>query len=64
MALKGSTEDIRKQYDDLVQALIPMLPPFPEGSTVEEGKVDGIGYRTYVPKEGNGPFPIAIWTHG
>ena len=62
--LKGSPEEIRGQYDALVAALIPMLPPFPEGSTVSEGEVDGVKYRTYVPKEGDGPFPIAIWTHG
>lgn len=62
--LKGTPEEIRAQYDGLVQALLPMLPPFPEGSTITDGDVDGIKYRTYTPKEGDGPFPMAIWTHG
>lgn len=58
--LKGSIEDIRGQFDGLVQALIPMMPPMPEGTNIVEGNVDGIKYRTYTPKEGNGPFPIAL----
>ena len=62
--LKGSPEEIRQMYDGLVQALIPMMPPLPENVTVNEGEVDGIKYRTYTPKEGDGPFPIGIWTHG
>jgi versiconal hemiacetal acetate esterase len=62
--LKGSPEEIRAQYDGLVQALLPMLPPMPEGVDVTEGDVDGIKYRTYTPQEGDGPFPIGIWMHG
>jgi len=62
--LKGSTEEIRAQYDGLVAALIPLLPPFPEGVTVDEGEVDGIKYRTYVPKDVEGPMPIGVWFHG
>ncbi|KAK3056868.1 Telomerase-binding protein [Extremus antarcticus] len=62
--LKGSPEEIRAQYDGLVAALIPMMPPMPEGVDVAEGDVDGVKYRTYTPQEGSGPFPIAIWTHG
>jgi len=62
--LKGSTEEIRAQYDGLVQALMPMLPPFPENTTITEGEADGTKYRTYVPKDGEGPFPIAVWFHG
>lgn len=62
--LKGTPEEIRAQYDGLVQALLPMLPPFPEGCTITDGDVDGVKYRTYTPKEGDGPFPIGVWTHG
>lgn len=62
--LKGSTEEIRAQYDGLVQALMPMLPPFPENTTITEGEEQGTKYRTYVPKDGEGPFPIAVWFHG
>ena len=62
--LKGSAEELRAQFDGLVQALIPMLPPFPENTTIKDGDVDGIKYRVYTPKEGDGPFPIGVWTHG
>ena len=62
--LKGTPEEIRQQFDGLVQALLPLLPPFPENTTIVDGDVDGIKYRTYTPKEGNGPFPIGIWMHG
>ena len=58
--LKGSTEEIRAQYDQLVEALLPMMPPMPENTTVQEGDVEGVKYRTYTPKDGSGPFPIAF----
>ena len=62
--LKGSAEEIKAMYNQLVEALIPMMPAPNENVDVVEGDVDGIKYRTYTPKEGDGPFPIAIWTHG
>jgi versiconal hemiacetal acetate esterase len=62
--LKGTPEEIRAQYDGLVAALMPMMPPMPEGVDVVEGEVDGTKYRTYTPQKGDGPFPIALWTHG
>lgn len=62
--LKGSPETIKGMYDQLVQALIPMMPAPNENVDVVEGEVDGIKYRTYTPKEGDGPFPIGVWTHG
>ena len=62
--LKGTPETIKGMYDQLVQALIPMMPAPNENVDVAEGDVDGIKYRTYVPKKGDGPFPIGIWTHG
>lgn len=48
--LKGSPEEIRGQYDALVQALIPLMPAPNENVDVVEGDVDGIKYRTYTPK--------------
>ena len=62
--MKGSPEEIKGMYDALVQALIPMMPAPSENVDITEGDVDGIKYRTYTPKGENGPFPIAIWTHG
>lgn len=62
--LKGTPEEIKGMYDQLVQALLPMFPPFSENVDVKEGDVDGIGYRIYTPKGKSGPFPTAIWTHG
>ena len=62
--LKGTPEEIKGMHDQLVQALIPMMPAPNENVDVTEGEHEGIKYRTYVPKEGNGPFPIAVWTHG
>jgi len=63
-ALRGTPEEIRAQYDGLVAALMPMMPPMPEGVDVVDGEHEGIKYRTYTPQEGTGPFPIALWTHG
>ena len=48
--LKGSPEEIRGMYDQLVQALIPLMPAPNENVDVVEGDVDGIKYRTYTPK--------------
>lgn len=62
--LHGSTEEIRGMFDGLVQAILPMMPPFTENVEVKEGDVDGIKYRTYTPKGVTGPLPTAIWTHG
>ncbi|SMQ56207.1 unnamed protein product [Zymoseptoria tritici ST99CH_3D7] len=62
--LQGSPEDIKNQYVQLVTALAPLFPKPSENVDVVEGKVDSIGYRTYVPKNASGPLPICIWTHG
>jgi versiconal hemiacetal acetate esterase len=48
--LKGTPEEIKGMYDQLVQALIPMMPAPNENVDVVEGDVDGIKYRTYTPK--------------
>ena len=48
--LKGTPEEIKGMYDQLVQALMPMFPPPNENVNVVEGDVDGIKYRTYTPK--------------
>lgn len=62
--LKGTPEEIRAQFDQLVQALLPLMPAPSENVNVKEGDVEDVKYRLYTPKEGSGPFPIAIWTHG
>ncbi|KAK5105543.1 Telomerase-binding protein [Lithohypha guttulata] len=64
IVLRGSPEDIKKQYDDLVQMLIPHMPQPSENVKSEDGSVDGVKYRIYTPKGVDGSLPIAMWTHG
>lgn len=64
MVLGGSIENIRAQYDQLIQMLLPQLPKPSENVESKDGEVDGVKYRVYNPKGVSGPLPIAIWTHG
>ena len=64
IVLAGSPEDIKKQYDDLVQMLLPQLPKPSENVESKDGEVDGVKYRVYNPKGASGALPIAVWTHG
>lgn len=64
MVLAGSPEEIKAQYDGLVQALMPHAPPPPPGVDSKDGEVDGVKYRLYTAKDAQGKQPIAIWTHG
>lgn len=63
-ALGGSPTDIKKQYDDLVAMLLPLIPKPSENVESKDGDVDGIKYRVYNPKGASDALPIAIWTHG
>jgi versiconal hemiacetal acetate esterase len=62
MVLKGSPEDIKGQYDQLIQLLLPTMPQPNDACDVKEGDVDGIKYRLYTPKEAakSGPLPVGI----
>lgn len=64
--LKGTVEEIREQYAQLVQMLMPLAPKPNDSCDVKEGDVDGIKYRLYTPREAakSGPLPVGIWTHG
>jgi len=62
--LKGSVAEMRAMNEQMMQALLPMMPPFPENVNVEEKTVDGVPVRIYTPKNASGPLPVAIWTHG
>ncbi|KAK5189348.1 Telomerase-binding protein [Exophiala xenobiotica] len=66
MVLKGSAEEIRAQTEQLIQILLPQLPPPSDAVESKDGEVDGIKYRLYTPKEASkqGPLPVGIWTHG
>lgn len=66
MVLGGTPEEIRAQNDQLVQLLIPQLPPPSDAVESKDGEVDGIKYRLYTPKEASkqGPLPVGVWTHG
>lgn len=56
--------EIRKQYADLVAALMPSAPPFAENVDFKDATADGVSVRVYNPKEAKGPLPIGVWTHG
>ncbi|KAL2441696.1 Versiconal hemiacetal acetate esterase [Exophiala dermatitidis] len=66
MCLHGTPEEIRGQYEQLVQLLLPQLPQPSDAVESKDGEVDGIKYRLYTPKEASkqGPLPVGIWTHG
>ena len=64
MVLQGSHEEIKKQYEGLVEMLMPHAPPPSENVESKDGDVDGVKYRVYKPKAATQPLPIAIWTHG
>lgn len=64
VVLGGSPENIKKQYDELVAALMPHAPAPSENVASKDGEVDGVKYRVYNAKGASGPLPIAIWTHG
>lgn len=56
--------EIRKQYADLVAALMPSAPPFQENVEFKDTTADGVKVRVYNPKESKGSLPIGVWTHG
>lgn len=62
--MHGTPDEIKGMYEGLVQALMPMAPPFSENVDVTEGDVEGIKYRIYKPKGVEGPLPIGFDTHG
>lgn len=47
-------------YDQPVQALFPMMPAPSEKMEVQEGGVNGMGYRVYTPKGHKGGLPIGV----
>jgi versiconal hemiacetal acetate esterase len=65
-AIRGSPEEIKAQYEGLIQLLAPQLPAPSDAVDAKEGDIDGIKYRLYTPKEAakSGPLPVGIWTHG
>ncbi|KAK5080784.1 Telomerase-binding protein [Exophiala xenobiotica] len=64
IVLKGSPEEIKQQYEDLVAMLMPHMPKPSENVESKDGEVDGVKYRVYNPKNASGSLPIATWTHG
>ena len=46
--------------------LASQLPPPNDAVDTEDGDVDGIKYRVYIPKEAakSGPLPVGVYTHG
>lgn len=60
--LRGQAPEMRAQLDGLVQMILPLLPPPSENVKVQEGDVDGIRYRVYMPKSSKGGLPLAIWS--
>ncbi|KAK5111823.1 Telomerase-binding protein [Meristemomyces frigidus] len=62
--LKGTPEEIKTMYNQLVGALLPQYPKPSENVESKDGEVDGIKYRLYWPKTATDALPTAIWTHG
>jgi versiconal hemiacetal acetate esterase len=62
----GSVEELRAQYAQLGQMLLPQLPPPSDAVDTSDGEVKGVKYRLYTPKEAakKGLLPVAIWAHG
>ena len=61
--LKGTTEEIRKGYDDLLAMLAPQLPKLSDAVSAKDG---GIKYHVYTPVEASKsrPLPVGVYTHG
>jgi len=64
--LKGSIEEIKQQYDDLVAMLAPSMPAPSPAVEAKDGEVDGVKYRVYTPVDAvkSGPLPVGVYTHG
>lgn len=60
--LRGNVEEMRAQFDALVQMLLPLYPPPSENVESKDGDVDGINYRIYTPKGNKGGLPLGIWS--
>ena len=60
--LRGGPQEMRAQYDGLVQLLLPHYPAPSENVESKDGDVDGIKYRIYTPKSNKGGLPIGIWS--
>lgn len=65
-ALKGTPEELREQFTNLLTMLAPLYPPPTDAVSTQDGDVDGIAYRIYTPKEAakSGPLPVGLYTHG
>jgi versiconal hemiacetal acetate esterase len=64
--LKGTIEEIRKSYDDLLAMIAPQMPKLSDAVSTKDGEVDGIKYRVCTPVEASksGALPIDVYTHG
>ncbi len=64
--LKGSIEEIKQQFNDLVAMLAPSMPPKSPAVEAKDGEVDGVKYRVYTPVDAakSGPLPVGVYTHG
>ncbi|EMC91855.1 hypothetical protein BAUCODRAFT_307726 [Baudoinia panamericana UAMH 10762] len=62
--LKGTPEEIRAQYDGLIQALMPLYSAPSDAVESKDFDADGVKVRGYWPKGTTGELPAGIWTHG
>ena len=64
--LKGTVEEVKKGYDDLIAMLLPQMPKPSDAVSAKDGEVDGVKYRVYNPVEASkgGPLPVGVYTHG
>ncbi|GAD94128.1 hypothetical protein MYCGRDRAFT_77854 [Paecilomyces variotii No. 5] len=64
--LNGNAEQMREQFNGLVSALLPRLPCPSEEVASQDGEVDGIKYRIYLPRDvkDSERLPTVGHTHG
>lgn len=64
--LKGTAEEMRAQFDQLISIVLPLLPLPSDAVSTRDGDVNGIKYRIYIPREASkqGLLPVGVWTHG
>ncbi|KAE8168031.1 Alpha/Beta hydrolase protein [Aspergillus tamarii] len=62
--LKGSPEDMKKQYHGLMSFLAERRPPPDPSVSAKDMTIAGVKCRVYTPGSSTAPRPVGIYTHG